>query len=194
LPITVFVTHHHGDHFAPRILDWADGRDVRYVFGWDAPVETAGHRFLDAGHANVDGVGVTAIPSTDSGAAFLIEADGFRIYHAGDHAAAEIPPEPAFADGVVSLGERFAPVDVAFLPVFGCGLPSVASLRAGNDLTIDCLAPRAVFPMHVAWTGHFYREEKRRLEPVRPGQQVVAVGVPGDRCLYRAGRVLEVVP
>jgi ankyrin repeat protein/L-ascorbate metabolism protein UlaG (beta-lactamase superfamily) len=194
LPVTVLVTHHHADHFSPRILDWAEGRDVRYVFGWDAQVGTSGQRFLDAGHANVGGVRVTAIPSTDSGSAFLIEVDGFRIYHAGDHSAAEIPPEPAFADGVASLGERFAPVDLAFLPVFGCGLPSVASLRAGNDLAIDCLAPRAVFPMHVSWTGHFYREEKRRLEAVHPGQQVVAVGAPGDRCLYRGGRILEGVP
>jgi len=191
LPVTVLVTHHHADHFSPRILDWTD---VRYVFGWDAPVEATGHRFAGPGRATIGDVRVTAIPSTDAGAAFLIEIGRFRIYHAGDHAASEIPPEAAFVDGVIDLGERFAPVDIAFLPVFGCGLPDVEPLRAGNDLTIDNLAPRAVVPMHVGWTGHFYREEQRRLRSFDPERQVVAVAQPGDRFLYRAGCVHTLAP
>ena len=194
LPITVLVSHHHADHFSPRILDWADGRDIRYVFGWDASVEAPTHRFTSAGQAIVGDVRTTAIPSTDSGAAFLIEVDGFRIYHAGDHAATGIPPEAAFADGVTDLGKRFAPIDIAFLPVFGCGLPDIEPLRAGTDLTIDRLAPRAIFPMHVGWTGHFYRLEKRRLESLDRSRRVAAASRPGDRYVYRAGRVRTLDP
>jgi len=192
LPITVLVSHHHGDHFSPRILEWVNDRDVHFVFGWDARFDAEGHRFTGAGDATVGDVRVSAVPSTDSGSAFLIEVDGLRIYHAGDHAASEVPPEEAFADGIERLAARFAPVDIAFLPVFGCGLPSVESLRAGTDLTIERLAPRAVFPMHVGWTGHFYREEKRRLEAQGFPGAVVAASEPGDRWLYRAGRLLAV--
>ncbi len=198
LPVTALVSHHHPDHFSREILDWSDGRAIQYVFGWDADVEAPGHRFPGDGDGDGSGGGggeevigdvrVVATPSTDSGSAFLIEFDGFRVYHAGDHSAAEIPPEAAFADGLERLGSRFAPIDLAFLPVFGCGLPNVTSLRAGTDLTIDRLAPRVVFPMHVGWTGHFYREEKRRLASLGDGPQVIAVSQAGDRILYRNGR------
>jgi ankyrin repeat protein/L-ascorbate metabolism protein UlaG (beta-lactamase superfamily) len=192
LPVTVLVSHHHADHFSPRILEWANDLDARFVFGWDARLETPGHRFAGPGEATVGDVRVSAIPSTDSGSAFLIEAGGFRVYHAGDHAANETPPEEAFTKGIEDLAARFAPVDVCFLPVFGCGLPSVESLRAGNDLTIRRLAPRVVFPMHVGWTGHFYREEKHRLEAQGFRGDVVAASEPGDRWLYRDGRVRAV--
>lgn len=191
LPITVFVTHHHADHYSPRILDWVDHPNIHYVFGWNEQLGAPGYRFLEAGEATIGELRIAAVPSSDSGVAFLIETDGFRIYHAGDHAAGESPPEPAFANGISSLAERFAPVDLAFLPVFGCGLPDIESLRAGNDLTISRLAPRAIFPMHVAWTGHFYREEKRRVEALNGGNQVVAVSHAGDRRLYRAGEILR---
>ena len=193
LPITILVSHHHTDHFSPRILDIADGRDVRFVFGWDAPIETPGHRFTEAGEATLRNIRVAAIPSTDTGSAFLIEANGFRIYHAGDHTAAETPPEEAFTSGIAELA-RFAPVDLAFVPIFGCGLPNVESLRGGNDWTIERLAPRAVFPIHVRWTGHFYREEKHRLEALGLHRQVVATSLPGDRYLYRDGRVDTLAP
>jgi len=41
--LTVFViaTHHHGDHFDLRILEW-DHPSLRRVYGWDAPEEMAG--------------------------------------------------------------------------------------------------------------------------------------------------------
>jgi len=193
LPIAILISHHHADHFSPRMLELGAEREVRFAFGWDAPVETAGHRFTGPGEACVDGVHVAAVPSTDTGSAFLIEVDGFRIYHAGDHAASEIPPEEAFTSGIAAL-ERFAPIDLAFLPVFGCGLPNVESLRAGNDWAIARLAPRAVFPMHVGWTGHFYREEAGRLVARGFAGQVVAVSRPGDRYVYRDGSIEPLMP
>ncbi len=194
LPITVLVTHHHADHFSPRVLEWQIDHNVRYVFGWHAEVDAPGHRFTGAGDLSLDGLGITAVPSTDSGVAFLIEVDGLRIYHAGDHAATQIPPEAAFAEGVRQLGDRFAPIDLAFLPVFGCGLPNIVSLRAGNDLTLNCLSPRVVAPMHVGWTGHFYREEKRRIESTHRDISVVAVSQPGDRYSVREGRAVPLMP
>ena len=147
----------------------------------------------EAGEATLRNIRVAAIPSTDTGSAFLIEANGFRIYHAGDHTAAETPPEEAFTSGIAELA-RFAPVDLAFVPIFGCGLPNVESLRGGNDWTIERLAPRAVFPIHVRWTGHFYREEKHRLEALGLHRQVIATSLPGDRYLYRDGRVDTLAP
>ena len=194
LPTTVLVTHHHADHFSPRILEWQADRDIRYVFGWNADVDAPAHRFAAAGDLSLDDLKITAIPSTDSGVAFLIEADRLRIYHAGDHAAMQPPPEPNFAKGMSRLGDRFAPIDLAFLPVFGCGLPNIESLRAGNDLTLNRLLPRIVAPMHVGWTGHFYREEKRRLESMRSNVCVIAASHPGDRYSIRNGHAAPFAP
>jgi len=157
LPATVFISHHHADHFDRRVLSWAEDIDAEYVFGWDAPDSLPGIRFAQQDEQRAGDVAIRAIPATDAGSAFLIQADGFSIYHAGDHATNHIPPEPAFADGVDWLARQLAPVDVAFLPVFGCGLPETEALRAGNRYTIDRLKPRVVFPMHVGWTSYFYR-------------------------------------
>ena len=136
---------------------------------------------------------VTAIPSTDTGSAFRIDFDGFAVYHAGDHAATHEPPESAFIAGIEQLSKHTEPLDLAFLPVFGCGLPNVESLRSGNDFTIDCLSPRAVFPMHIGWTSYFYRREKARLDARNPEITTLAMSRPGDRCLYRDGKIHDLI-
>lgn len=191
--ITVFVmaTHHHGDHFDWRILEW-DHPSLRRIYGWDAPQELAGFRFADQESRRIDNVVIASIPATDAGSAFLIETDGVSFYHAGDHAAGQVPIEPEFSEGIDWLADQFAPIQAAFLPVFGCGLPSPDTLRAGNAYTIEKLNPAAALPMHIGWTSHFYRQFEQW---ARESNLDVGLGIadqPGDRFLIRNGTIEQV--
>lgn len=98
-PLTVFASHRHSDHFQPEIFHLDDGsREVRFILGkdiklsahnlekWGVSPETAG-KCIRAGRdetISLSGVEILALPSTDSGAAFLVRADGKTVYHAGD--------------------------------------------------------------------------------------------------------------
>ncbi|MBE0634558.1 ankyrin repeat domain-containing protein [Candidatus Bipolaricaulota bacterium] len=191
LTVFVLVSHHHADHFDQRILDW-NHDNLRTVFGWDAPENLLGFRFTEQESKRIGDVVIASIPATDAGSAFLIEADGVSFYHAGDHAAGQVPPESAFTEGVEWLADQFAPIQAAFLPVFGCGLPSPDTLQAGNAFTIARLQPDAAFPMHIAWTGTFYRDFQHwAIDSKLP----VGLGIadqPGDRFRIRNGAIEQI--
>lgn len=99
VPLYVFASHAHPDHFDPRIFSLDDGtRDVRFLLGrdirlspsglarWGVSPETADKcRALRGGQSCVlPGIGVEVLPSTDEGAAFLVSLDGQTVFHAGD--------------------------------------------------------------------------------------------------------------
>ena len=190
LPVTVFVTHSHNDHFSAEILGWRDSApDLTIVAGgtWcDAPGVVA---IEGRSRLSLDGIEIHTIPSTDSGVAFLVEVDGLRLYHAGDHVSRVLPLEPAFSEEIDRLTSLSDKVDIAFLPVFGCGFPSRDGVLEGARYTMDRLRPATVFPMHVGWTSTFYREFVERAAQWETGADVVAPDVPGDRFLYKDGRI-----
>ena len=99
VPLYVFASHVHPDHFDPRIFTLDDGsREVRFILGhdikrssrnlsrWGASPETAEKcRNLRGGETlELSGATVEALPSTDEGEAFLVTADGLTLFHAGD--------------------------------------------------------------------------------------------------------------
>ena len=83
--VVVFASHRHGDHFIRDILQWYKTvPKLRMVLSDDIRAQ---------GDALMIGPGQTlaqpdftveTLKSTDEGVAFLVEADGLRIYHAGD--------------------------------------------------------------------------------------------------------------
>ena len=99
VPLYVFASHAHPDHFDPKIFSLDDGtREVCFVLGhdiklsprnlsrWGLSPETAekcrnlrGGETLDLPQARVE-----ALPSTDEGEAFLVAAGGQTLFHAGD--------------------------------------------------------------------------------------------------------------
>jgi L-ascorbate metabolism protein UlaG (beta-lactamase superfamily) len=99
VPLYVFASHVHPDHFDPRIFALDDGnREARFILGhdiklssrslarWGISPETAGKcRNLRGGETlELSGVFVEALPSTDEGEAFLVTVDGRTVFHAGD--------------------------------------------------------------------------------------------------------------
>jgi len=139
VPLYVFASHAHPDHFDPRIFSLDDGsRDVRFILGrgikltprsrerWGVSPETAerchilrGGQSLALPCANVE-----ALPSTDEGAAFLAEVDGQAVFHAGDlnwwHWEGE---DKAWNNSMAADFKRFAEplrgrrIDLAMLPL-----------------------------------------------------------------------------
>ena len=99
VPLYVFASHAHPDHFDPRIFALDDGsRDIRFLLGhdiklserncrrWGLSKETAVRcQSLKGGQIlPLPDVTVEALPSTDEGAAFLVTLGDRTLYHAGD--------------------------------------------------------------------------------------------------------------
>lgn len=99
VPLYVFASHAHGDHFRPEIFQLdGPGREVRFFLGhdiklsqrnlarWGVSPETAERcRTLRGGQTcALPCALVEALSSTDEGEAFLVTADGRTLFHAGD--------------------------------------------------------------------------------------------------------------
>lgn len=99
-PLLVLVSHQHHDHFDPHVFTLArPDRETRFLLGDDITLSPENFALwsvpqgmedriasLGGGHRAepFPGVSVEALPSTDSGVAFLVTAEQRTIYHAGD--------------------------------------------------------------------------------------------------------------
>lgn len=139
LPLLVFASHRHGDHYSEKILELKKKPEkVRYILSDDISKERLPREFLNAvvfmkpGETNVfsldeegkAGVEVLTLRSTDEGVAFLVEAEGKVIYHAGDLNNWRWEGEPEnwndhmakqYSHEVDKLSGMY--LDVAFLPL-----------------------------------------------------------------------------
>ncbi len=88
----VLSSHSHPDHFNPEILTWCEKRpDIQYILSSDIleTIKNSSQNFqisyLDKKDLYSDNyLQVKAFGSTDIGISFAIEAEGKRIFHAGD--------------------------------------------------------------------------------------------------------------
>lgn len=103
VPLYVFVSHFHKDHYNPDIFSWPLlGFDTRFFVSVDvwkrmrhvvSPTSVYAGPKVDAGSVTVlrpgsgwsdTVVSVKAFPSTDTGNSWLVKVDDRRIFHAGD--------------------------------------------------------------------------------------------------------------
>lgn len=94
--LLAFASHAHHDHYNPEMFAYAAkwqshkvllGNDIRLSAKRKGELGVSDGDFLRLGPGRVEtvlGVTVKTLRSTDAGVAFLVEADGKRIYHAGD--------------------------------------------------------------------------------------------------------------
>lgn len=131
--IYVMCSHSHHDHFNERVLHWKVlNPDIQYIFSKD---------ILDEGYCKAhdavflnkfetyqdDLISVKAYGSTDLGISFAVEADGKRIFHAGDlnnwHWKDESTPEEVseaeqfYLAELDALANDYSMFDVAMFPV-----------------------------------------------------------------------------
>ncbi|MDR2763437.1 MAG: MBL fold metallo-hydrolase [Tannerella sp.] len=159
--VYVLASHWHPDHFNPVILEWKHLRpDIQYIFSRDIlehkKAKPADATWLVKGDTwRDDVVTVQAFGSTDVGVSFLIDAEGKRLFHAGDlnnwHWNEESTPEEiqaagqAFLAEIALLAQSAGRLDLAMFPV---------DARLGKDYMLGAKQfvsriPVAVFsPMH----------------------------------------------
>ena len=155
LEVTVFASHAHMDHFNPAVLKW--GRDIpklRYVLSSDinaglTPNVTTAYPNAAFRAGEIE---IRTLKSTDEGIAFIVEAEGLKIYHAGDLNWWHWEGEPDDENRVMAetykaeidklKGETF---DIAFVPVD----PRLENAYLlGLDYFMKTCDARVVFPMH----------------------------------------------
>lgn len=157
----VLATHAHPDHFNPEILDWQRERpDICYILSADIRRKmrrsSADAVFLKKGQVWKDDLlTVSAFGSTDVGVSFLVDAEGERIFHAGDlndwHWEEESTPaevrqaEEAWHRELDTLAEAAGYVDFAMFPVD----PRLgANYMKGAREFVERIQVRHFAPMH----------------------------------------------
>jgi len=153
--IYVFISHAHPDHLDPVVYMWEkEGLPVTYIVADDMPVGTRGKRAKPGQIRRLsEHVTVKAFESTDLGVAFLVEAYGVNIFHAGDlnlwhwrqeSTLREIEAaEKAFYQAMEPI--RSERIDVAMFPVD----PRQGMMYdAGANHFVLTIKPRVFIPMH----------------------------------------------
>jgi ankyrin repeat protein/L-ascorbate metabolism protein UlaG (beta-lactamase superfamily) len=149
LPVTVFVSHSHSDHYMPSVFEWKNGiRNIAYVAGFKPEGKDGYQVPLLREKTNVNGVEIIAIESNDSGQGYFVTVDGVAIFHPGDHANRQRDFSGPFKKEIDFLADQGLKADILFAPVSGCGFGDIVSVKKGVYYTIDRLSARHVFPMH----------------------------------------------
>lgn len=188
-PLYVLVSHHHKDHFTNQIFRWAElFPEIHYVVSHDVmrmcrhvvsessvyggPKIKAGQiTDLRVGQSFCDvRIAVHAFGSTDIGNSYVVEAEGNRLFHAGDLNAwvwrdDSTPGEvkmalDLFDDKMAPISEYLSgkSVDYCMFPVdsrIGSGY------YEGAKLFLERIDVRRFFPMHF---GLGEPEEQRRYQ------------------------------
>ncbi len=127
----VLFSHSHKDHYNPKLFDLATV-DTTFILAEEIKPKVLNHDknicYLSKGETYADDhLQVKAYGSTDIGISFAIEADGCKIFHAGDlnnwhwadeSTADEIKEsETAFLNELADLHSDYKSFDVAMFPV-----------------------------------------------------------------------------
>jgi L-ascorbate metabolism protein UlaG (beta-lactamase superfamily) len=191
LKVTVFVSHAHGDHYSPHILEWRETvPGITYVFGFE-PEDVEDYIFAGPRETVTAGnMKISTIESNDSGVGFLVEVDGLRILHAGDHANRHQDFSGPYCGEIDYLAKDSGRIDIAFLPVTGCGFGDQVAVEKGVFYALDKLDPVVFVPMHGGDNTVRYREYADEVGKKGLEISVAAAKSRGDRFYYNVKKGL----
>lgn len=195
--LVAFASHAHHDHFNPEIFaygaaweraDFVLGNDIRLSAKRRAALgigEETFHRLGPDREETFQQVRVRTLRSTDAGVAFLVEAGGLRIYHAGDlnwwiweeeSQADNGAMTAAFQQEVAKL--RDVPIDLAFLTLDG---RQGGNMFLGFDYYLTHCDIKTAVPMHSFgdYAPHRAILEQPLSEPYR--DKILLMTEPGAR-------------
>jgi ankyrin repeat protein/L-ascorbate metabolism protein UlaG (beta-lactamase superfamily) len=180
--VLVFASHTHQDHFSPDIFNWGKTlKNINYILGFETDDYKEYSYIQPRELKTINGVKITAIPSTDSGEGFMVEVNGLTIYHPGDHANRFQEGDNAFTDEIDFLAKQYNKIDIAFVPITGCSFRDKKALNIGNNYLVEKFNPSLVLPMHGSGNEDKYIEyANERDNPVYK-----FVSNKGDRLLYQ---------
>ena len=188
----IFASHGHRDHFSDDIFKLENRCEkVQYILSSDIKDSTRNWAKAENAHfmaphetLDVDGVHVETLFSTDEGVAFLVQADGRSIYHAGDLHWWHWPGEPeednewhrqAFQKEMTYLsGKEF---DCAFVVL---DPRQEEAGEWGMDYFLKTARSRYIFPMH-CWNNYrMIREYKVKNDAKYLTGQIMEITAPGQ--------------
>lgn len=184
--VVVFISHSHGDHWDPRILEWKKTvPDITYVFGWQAD-QGPEHVYCDFERQEftLGDMKVRTIVHDFDGipeAAFVVEVDGLTLFHSGDHGNGPPPFRKAFVDNLEHIARIAPEMDLAFIPLWG-----------EESLVVKTLKPTYTFPMHGRAREHQYEGFAAQADKDKLPTKVIAAKNRGDRFLLSKGKVRKV--
>lgn len=187
--ITVLITKPDWERYSLGIFDLArqiDGVNFVISFKPEAKLDSGKpvpvYQLAEAGKSlSVGKITIHTISATLGGVAYLVEADGLKIYHAGYHATKDSTQIEKFNAGI-DLLKIYSPIDMAILPVSGHLIPDF-TYGAYLDL-LTKLNPNSVYLMHGYYEYDQYEKCTKALS-----KQVVTIKYPegvagGDRFYF----------
>jgi ankyrin repeat protein/L-ascorbate metabolism protein UlaG (beta-lactamase superfamily) len=194
LKVYVFVSHVHGDHYNPCIFDWKDKiGNITYILGFQ-PEDVPAYEFIGPREKReIDGMTISTIESNDSGVGFLVEVNGLTFFHAGDHANQYRDFSGPFCAEIDLLSNLKGKIDIAFLPIAGCGFGDLVAVKKGVYYVLENLTPRFMFPMHAGdYVINAYRVFAENAEQENFETQILSAESRGDRFEFKNGRIKEI--
>lgn len=183
LPIYVFASHCHQDHFSMKVLeDLKDCANVHYIFSKDIKKSkgTMIRNYLQQigqelpcylapnTQVQVDDMTVETLMSTDAGVAFWIKAGGQCIYHSGDLQWWDWPGEPEVDNANMARHYKEylkpiqgKPIDLAFVVL---DPRQEESYCLGFDYFMRHVGADKVVPIHM-WE-HYEWIDKLKADPI----------------------------
>ena len=189
--VYVFVSHAHGDHYDPTVLQWRQAvSNITYIFGWEAGSDSEHVYMVQPRDTRQLGDLVVSTVNHDFDripeVAFLVAVDDVVIDHSGDHGTVTDAPNPTFVDNIDYLASRAGQIDVAFISTFG--QIGGGTINNGDRYSIEKLRPRVMFPMHHGGNEDLYERFAREVRREDVKTAVRFATRPGDRFRYEAGR------
>lgn len=160
-PLYVFASHCHGDHFSPAVFEatraWTQRRFILSNDIWESRVPEelrSSTLFVEPRRTyELEGLKLATLRSTDQGVAFLVEAEGRLLYHAGDLNCWVWDGAPRFQNDQAAAAYREElkllegrAIHTAFVPL---DPRQEADFDLGMKYFFEAAGAKHVFPMHM---------------------------------------------
>jgi L-ascorbate metabolism protein UlaG (beta-lactamase superfamily) len=159
--LLLMFTHDHNDHFDKSVVELAKQfPKIQFVFGWNykSDVPKSMKTMINRDSIITNDYKIYSHVSTDDGVGFLLQIDGYNIYHAGDHALWADQLTQQFTDELNFIRGKTKQVDIAFVPAARgmftkCAYDSV--IAKGLELSANILKPRVIALQHLGCEDKF---------------------------------------
>lgn len=188
LPVYVFVTHGHFDHYDPRIFEWKKTvPNITYIFGFEPDTPEEIISMAPRTQKTVGPLAITTTQANDEGVGFAVQVDGLAIFHSGDH----MNFQPEEKDNIFFaefdfLAGRGLRADLLFLPTAWTA-DEMALSQKGVFYAVDKLQAKAFFPMHGNNRESMYADWVDYAVQKKSKVQVGAASDPGDWFFFSKG-------
>ena len=200
LPLDLFFSHMHADHWNPELAEMMAYRPNTRIFLGVSSEKERREKEADKPHFVMLGPRfvydlpdeqIITTGSTDQGVSFLVLSSEITLYHGGDLAVWDDDE----IDRSVYLKEihflskqlkkRGKKPDVAFLPVTTSDGYQEPSILEGIDWFLTFIQPRLVIPMHGHGYERLYLSFAEWMAQHHPCTDVLVLQKPGSECVVQ---------